>query len=79
LREVLQLAVEAEFSAAPGALQIGNEFRAEKPAEHFHGKEKPRAAGNPTCPAGSDATAGDDAMKVRMMMQILAPGVEHGH
>ena len=35
-------------------------------------------AGDPTGPVGGKAAAGHDAMQVRMKMQVLTPGVQHG-
>jgi hypothetical protein len=35
-------------------------------------------AGNPAGAIGGQAAAGHDAMQVRMKMQVLTPGVQHG-
>jgi hypothetical protein len=33
--------------------------------------------GNPPCPVQGQAAAGGEAMNVRMVLQVLAPGVQH--
>ena len=42
------------------------------------GRKNPRRAGDPACLVGCDAAAGDDAVQVRVVVQRLAPGMQHG-
>jgi hypothetical protein len=52
---------------------------AEQAAEDFIRKEEGiLAAGDPAGAVGGEAAAGHDAMQVRMKMQVLTPGVQHG-
>ena len=54
------------------------EQTAEQAREHAHGQEEAWPAGDPARAVGDEAAAGDDAMQMRMMEQVLAPGVQHG-
>jgi hypothetical protein len=48
-------------------------------AEHAHGQEEGGlSASDPARAVEGDTTAGHYAMQVRMQMQILSPGVQHG-
>jgi len=59
--------------------QGGEEEPAIEAGQHLHGQEKAWAAADPASPVGRWPTAGDDAVKMRVMLQVLPPGVEHGH
>jgi hypothetical protein len=61
-----------------GQLKIAQELAAEHPAEDVYRKEEIIATMDPMLAVETDTTAWDNAMQVRMMMQILAPGVQHG-
>src|SRR5712692_8376153 len=59
--------------------QVVGKLGAEEPTEHLHRQEKLPPTGNPARTAGSDAAAGNDAVELWMMMQVLSPGMEHRH
>src|ERR1700680_575065 len=79
LRKRLQLAMEAQLGVIKRAAQVLRKLGAEEPTEHLHGQEKLPATSNPAGTVGSDAAAGNDAVEMRMVMQILSPGVKHRH
>jgi len=48
------------------------------PREDADGQEEVGATREPLGPVGRQAPRGQDTMQVGMMMQLLAPGVQHG-
>ena len=50
----------------------------EEPRQHPHGREEARPAGNPSGAVQGQSAAGDEAIDVRMVMQVLAPAVQYG-
>ena len=60
-------------------LQCCEEEPAIQAGQHLHGQEEAGAATDQACPIGRWPTTGDDAVKMRMMVQVLPPGVEHGN
>src|SRR3546814_4377042 len=50
----------------------------EQPRQHTHRQEEAGPAGDPACPVERRTAARHDAMNVRVMMQVLAPRMEHG-
>ena len=52
------------------------EAAAEQPREHPHRQEEARLAGDPALTVGGEATAGHDAVHMRMVRQRRAPGVQ---
>ena len=46
--------------------------------QHPDRQEEPRPAGDPTLAIRRDPATGHEAVKMRMVQQILPPGVEHG-
>src|SRR5687767_14989841 len=48
------------------------------PREDADGQEEVRATREPLSPIGRQAPRGQDTMEMRVMVQLLAPGVEHG-
>ena len=78
LGEAGERAEEAEFAGLEGGAQFVEEQPAEEPREHAHRQEEAGPAGDPARAVERQAAAGHDAMDVRMMVQVLAPGMEHG-
>jgi hypothetical protein len=78
LRQWGESAVEAESFLLEGFLEITQELAAEHPAEDVDGEEEAVVTADPVLAIETEATPRDHAMKVRVMMQILAPGVKHG-
>jgi hypothetical protein len=54
------------------------ESGAEEAREHAHGQEESAPAGHPTLSIEGQSTAGDHAVQMRMMHQLLSPGVQDG-
>ena len=61
-----------------GSPQLVEEQPAEEPREHADRQEEAGPAGDPSRAIERQSAARHDAMDVRMMVQVLAPGVEHG-
>ena len=68
---------EAQPAAGEGGAQPAHEHVAEAPGEHAHRQEEAEWTGDPACLVRCDAATGDDAVQVGMMVQRLAPGVQH--
>ena len=64
--------------ASKAACRSLQEQAAEQAREHAHRQEEARPAGDPARAVGREAAARHDAMDMRMMVQGLAPGVQHG-
>ena len=69
---------QAELAAGEGGAQLQHEHVAEAAREHAHRQEEAGRTGDPARLVGRDAAAGHDAVQVRMMVQRLSPGVQHG-
>ena len=78
LSQVCCSAEATEFSVLISLLEEGQHLASEQTAEHAHRQEETRSAGDPTGVVESEPTGGDEAMQVRMVAQVLAPGMEHG-
>src|ERR1039457_2827898 len=77
LSELIQIAIEAEFSFAAGALQGSHELAAKNPTQHFDGKKERVAGVDPVGVIQRESTGGDHAMDMGMRLQPLIPGVQH--
>src|SRR5664279_5306544 len=67
-----------EFSFLIRLLEQGQHLAPEQAAEHAHRQEESGSAVDPAGMIEGEPTGGNQAMQVRMVAQILAPGVEHG-
>ena len=72
-----EIGKEAELAGIEGGLQTVEKQPAEQLFEHWHGQEKPGRAGHPAAAVERRSATGDDAMHMRMVMEVLPPGVEH--
>ncbi len=77
MRERCKLAEEAEFAGREGGAQLIEEQAAEEPREDAHRQEEPPATGNPARVVERGTAAGHDTVDMRMVVQVLAPGMEH--
>src|SRR5271166_1675321 len=77
LSELIQIAIEAEFSFAAGALQRSHELAAKNPTQHFDGKKERVAGVDPVGVIQRESTGGDYAMDMGMKLEPLIPGVQH--
>ena len=68
---------EAQPAGVIGVLQVAQKEPAEQARENPHRQEEAGAAGDPARAIERGATAGHDAMDMRVMSESLAPGVEH--
>jgi cytochrome c-type biogenesis protein CcmH/NrfF len=76
--EVLESAVEAKFFVLPGSLELGEELSPEEPAQYANGEKEPIPTAHPAVFISAQASAGNDAMEVGVVMEVLAPGVQDG-
>ena len=67
-----------EFSFLISLQEEGQHLAPEEAAEYAYRQEEARSAGNPTGMIEGEATGGDETMQVRMVPQVLTPGVEYG-
>jgi hypothetical protein len=58
-------------------LQTSDELAAEDASEHLDREEEGSAGGDPTGVIRREASGGDHAVDMRMMLQSLIPGMEH--
>ncbi len=79
LGQIAKFAGQMEAAFAKRLPQGYQEKFAEPAAENFIRKEEGvLVTGDPTGAIGGEAAAWHDAMQVRMEMQVLTPGVQHG-
>ena len=67
-----------EFSFLISLLEEGQHLAPEQAAEYAHRQEEAGSAGDPAGMIEGESTGGDQAMQVRMVAQVLAPGMEYG-
>ena len=72
LSEPFQIAIEAKFPFAAGALQRSHELTAKNPAQHFDGKKERVAGVDPVGVIQRESTGGDHAMDMGMMLEPLS-------
>ena len=77
LRQWFEPAGQAELAPSEGALEAGDELAAKHAAEDLHWQEEGIAWMDPALVVGRQTAGGDHAVDVRMMQEILPPGVEH--
>jgi hypothetical protein len=66
-----------ELPLAKEALQTGDELASKDAAEDLHRQKEGVLGMNPARVVWRQSTGGDDAVYVRMSLQVLPPGVEH--
>jgi hypothetical protein len=76
--EGLELSLELEFAGGVELEQAGAELGPEHVAHRVDGEEPAGLFGTGPGVLGGEATAGDQAMEVGMVYEVLAPGVEDG-
>src|SRR5271157_198618 len=60
-------------------LEEGQHLAAEHAAEDAHREEEPATCGcHPAGVIEGQSAGGDETMQVRMMLEVLTPGVQHG-
>src|SRR6202008_5203600 len=78
LQQRRQLVEKAQRLALVGAAKLGEEDSTEQPRQHAHRQEEARAAPYPALAVGAQPAARHDTVQVRVMEQVLTPGVEDG-
>lgn len=71
----------AEEGQAAGGVRRGHpleEQAAEQPRQHLDRQEEAGPTGDPALTVRRQTSGGDDAMQVRMVLQRLAPAMQHG-
>jgi len=77
LRKRKQAAMKLEFTAMEGAAKSSDELAAENPAQCVDREEESARGIDPLRPVEGQAAGGNDVMDMRMMLEVLSPGVEH--
>jgi len=77
LCQVGEIAEEIQPSPIMGGAQFLQKELAEQTRQHAHGQEELRPAGYPARAVRRQTTARHDAMDVGMVVQVLAPTVQH--
>ncbi len=74
--ERLQLAVEAQLALGEGLFQSGDELAPKDPCQDRDGKKEAATGFEPAVVVGREPAGGEHTMDVRMMLELLVPGVE---
>src|SRR3954454_17567136 len=74
----LRFAEEVEFPLVESVFQGREEQAAKQTRQHAYGQEEARQVGYPALMIRTDATARNHAMNMRMVLQVLAPGMKDG-
>jgi len=76
LTQLLQSREELKFATVEGLSQQFQESPAEEARQHPYGQKEPRPTGHPAPPIGGESAAGHHAVQMRVVDQILSPGVQ---
>jgi hypothetical protein len=76
-RKVLTATGQRQCPAARGLLEGVQEQPPEVSTEDLHREEKVWATGAPPGPCGRQAPSGEDTVEMWVMVELLAPGMEH--
>ncbi len=76
--QIFKIAEEVEFAVFESLLERFQEQPSKQAGQDAHGKEESRQAGDPALVIGRKAAAGNDAVQMGMMLEILAPGMQDG-
>jgi hypothetical protein len=70
------LAVEAQLALGESAFQSGDKLAPKNPSQDGDGKKEAAAGVEPAVVVGRESAGGDHTMDMRVMLQLLVPGVE---
>jgi len=76
--EVAEFAGEVKLAIAESGPHRAQELLSKQAAQYTYGEKERFTTGDPAGAVRRETAAGHNAMQVRMEMQILTPGVEHG-
>jgi hypothetical protein len=68
---------KCEFALTEGALQAGDKLATKDTAQHLHRQKERVARADPALVVKGQTTRRDYAMDMRVVLEVLAPGVEH--
>ena len=68
--------MEAQLTFGESAFQRRDELAAKNPSQNRKGKKEAATGGEPAAVVGGESAGGDHTMDMRMMLQLLVPGVE---
>jgi hypothetical protein len=72
-----QLAVKSQLALGVEFAQTLHEFAAKDTAEDFHGQKEAGLCADPALMIGAQTAGRDDAVNMRMVLQLLIPGMQH--
>lgn len=72
-----KLAGEPELALGEGALQSRDELASKDATEHLDRKKESIPRADPVCVIERESASGNDAVDMRMVLQLLIPGMEH--
>ena len=72
-----ECAEEAEVTGLERSPELLQEEPSEQPRQHPHRQEEAGSAANPARAVQGQPAAGDEAVNMRMVLQVLGPGMEH--
>ena len=75
--EILERAVELELALEQELPESSRELAAEDATENADGQEEAWGRSNPSGAIEREASSRDDAMHMRMMLQVLSPCMQH--
>jgi hypothetical protein len=75
--EMTEMGGKDQIPSSEAILEEVQELPSEQCRHDLHGKEEPFAAGYPAAVVRRQTAAGDDAVEVGMVHEVLAPGMEN--
>ena len=75
--ERLHLPVEAEFAGSECLPESGHKLGPKHASEHLNREQEPIARLDPAGVIGRQSASGNDAMNVRVIFDLLIPGMQH--
>jgi hypothetical protein len=70
--------VKTELAFSVSSLEQSEELAPEEAAQHSDRKKEVLTARDPTRPLRGETAPGNHTMDMRMVMEVLSPGVKHG-
>ena len=77
LREQSQIAGEVQLVTLKSGLESGDELAAKHASEYLDGEKEARLRSNPAGVIKRESAGGDNAMDMRMKLELLVPGMQH--
>jgi hypothetical protein len=77
LCEQSQIAGKMKLAVLRGRLKAGDELTAKHTPEHLNGEKEARTRSNPAGVIERESASGNNAVDMRMKLELLVPGVKH--